>query len=428
MSQQFCLKYDLQNETIQNIMKFMCGRTDFYWEYHNGVPATKKEQLTPIKLKNHFEGGNALGFSPFMDNERIMFLGWDFDAHTNPELSEEENSNLIKQAQTDSLKVYEYLNHLGFRVILNSSGSKGRHVRLLCEGANAKAMRVYGHYIQWKILGQHDKHEVFPKQDDLNETRPYGNQMKGLMCIHPIKKGFAGVIQNGEVLSLKDSINAIIKELEKPSVYCNISESDFKRIENLMSPHPIKTTNETTDTLHFCGFIEQIATKKVLPSKGKYARHTCLDPNIQAYSYFNPNAKVQYAETQGRHSDTAFRNWESYWEDNKPVLKCGQIIGYLKNNQENSACQEGLKICQSCKYYQDYLLEGAEPKGWAKSISITKMAKRYNFEKCHLCSNPFTFRDSIGTYSCQFCGVSGGLKQFASLIFKKITERRLLER
>lgn len=415
MSQQFCLKYDLKDPTIQNLMKFMCGRIDFYWEYLNGVPFTQKQELTPIKLKNHFEGGNALGFSPFIDNERIMFLGWDFDAHTSPELSEEENNNLIKQAQEDSLKVYEYLNRQGFRVILNSSGSKGRHVRLLCEGANAKAMRVYGHYVQWKVLGQHDKHEVFPKQDNLNETRPYGNQMKGLFCLHPKKKQWVYVIQDGEILDLENSIKAVIKELEKPLVSCSVSESEFKRIENLMSPHPIKTNNEIVDTLHFCEFIEQIATKKVLPSKGKYTRHTCLDPNIQAYSYFSPEAKQKYAEVQGRHSDTAFRNWEHYWDDGKPKMKCAQIIGYLRNNQDNINCALGLECCRQCKFFKEFILKHSEPKGWANSINIKRMAERYNFLNCWFCGKPIEFNERLGWYFCS-CGNKGGLVRFAEKI------------
>lgn len=412
MNQQLSLKYDLEDKTIQNIMKFMCGRTDYYWEYFKGIPATQKKQLTPLKLQKHFEGGNALGFSPFIDNEKIMFLGWDFDAHTNDQLTEQENNNLVKQAQEDALKVYTYLKQKGFRVILNSSGSKGRHVRLYCEGANAKAMRVYGHYVQWKLLGQHNKHEVFPKQDNLSDKTPYGNQMKGLLCIHPIKKGFAGVIQNGEILDLENSIKAISTELEKSAVSCNISEADYKRIENLMSPNPIQTNGTTADSLHYCDFIEKIATKKVLPSSGKYARHTCLDPNIQAYSYFNPNAKKQYAETQGRHSDTAFRNWEAYWEDGKPVIKCGQIIGYLKNNQENESCQEGLKICKACKFYKEYLLEGVEPMGWSNSINIKRMAERYNLTSCWGCGQELEFNERLGFFSCS-CGNKGGLKMFA---------------
>jgi len=60
-----------------------------------------------------------------------------------------------------------------------------------------------------------------------------------------------------------------------------------------------------------------------------------------------------------------------------------------------------------------------EPKGWACSISITRMAKKYNLENCPACSNPLTFTEKVGRYSCDNCKlVTGGLKQFAGLILQ----------
>ena len=61
-----------------------------------------------------------------------------------------------------------------------------------------------------------------------------------------------------------------------------------------------------------------------------------------------------------------------------------------------------------------------EVRGWANSVSIVKLAKKHNFENCHICGNPFQFKDSHGMYYCKSCRYGGGLTKFASLISKKI--------
>lgn len=422
--------FNISDESLKNILKFMAGRIDFYWEYLNGVPFMAKngdlpEALTPEKLNLHFLGGNALGFSPFIDNENIMFLGWDFDAHTSEDLTKEQNDELVRIAQEDAKKVFKFLKDMGLCVVLNSSGSKGRHVRLYCEGANAKQMRVFGHYVLWKLFGDHNKHEVFPKQDNLNSERPYGNQMKGYLCVHPKKKQRANIMVNDKLLDFDESVKYIEKQLSKGMGFLQISEKDYLFIEGLMhnnysgdfDPSKFKDSGVSTK-LDYCKFIEEIATTKVLPSKNKYARHTCIDPNIQAYSYFNPEAKKRYAETQGRRSDTAFKNWEHYWKDNKPVFKCKQIIRYLENHPDNENCRLGLKCCQSCPVFKKIVEENAEPKGWACSINIKKFASKHNYTKCHICNNDFDFNEKMGWYSCKTCNFQGGLKAFAELILK----------
>lgn len=63
-----------------------------------------------------------------------------------------------------------------------------------------------------------------------------------------------------------------------------------------------------------------------------------------------------------------------------------------------------------------------EVKGWANSVSIVRLAKKHNFENCHICSNPFKFQDSHGMYYCKTCKFGGGLKKFAELIYKRINQ------
>jgi len=415
--------FNISDENLNNIMKFMCGRIDFYWEYQNGVPFMVKEKLNPEKFNLHFLGGNALGFSPFIDNDTIMFLGWDFDAHTSDELSDDENNNLIKQAQEDSMKVYEYLKSWNLAVIINSSGSKGRHVRLYCEGANAKKMRVFGHYVLLKVLGEHDKHEVFPKQDNLNEERKFGNQMKGFFCVHPKHKKRANLIAGSKVLDFNPSLKILNMALENKDNPIQINPKDYEMVEILMNGKTSIKFNsknfsfsKTDNDIHSCNFIENIATKKVLPSKGKFSRHTCIDPNIQAYSYFNPQAKLEYAKMQGRSSDTAFKNWEHYWLHGKPTLKCGQIISYLKHNIDNPNCKEGLKVCLACPYFKQFIEEKHKPRGLSNSFNISEIAKLYNLEKCPACNSKYKFKDANGLWYCELCKKGGGITKFLKII------------
>lgn len=54
--------------------------------------------------------------------------------------------------------------------------------------------------------------------------------------------------------------------------------------------------------------------------------------------------------------------------------------------------------------------------GWANSVSILKLSKKYNFENCYICGRHFKFEDSYGLYYCEYCKFGGGLNKFAKLI------------
>lgn len=59
-----------------------------------------------------------------------------------------------------------------------------------------------------------------------------------------------------------------------------------------------------------------------------------------------------------------------------------------------------------------------EPRGWACSISIEKMAEEYGLKDCSVCSKALIFTDKLGWWKCSGCGLKGGIKDFASLILK----------
>jgi hypothetical protein len=68
------------------------------------------------------------------------------------------------------------------------------------------------------------------------------------------------------------------------------------------------------------------------------------------------------------------------------------------------------------KAKQEYIESQTEPRGWANSISIVKMAKNHSYENCHVCDSQFEFNDKIGWFKCDKCNIKGGLTKFATLI------------
>lgn len=134
--------------------------------------------------------------------------------------------------------------------------------------------------------------------------------------------------------------------------------------------------------------------------------------------------------------DTKNNTWTCFRCNNKDSRGCGgasELIAVMEGIVECDAAgakcfteeqaREVIKIAR-----EKYGLTTPEPKeddlgevrGWANSVSIVKLAKKYNFENCHICNNPFRFQDSHGMYYCKTCKFGGGLTKFASLISKKI--------
>lgn len=71
------------------------------------------------------------------------------------------------------------------------------------------------------------------------------------------------------------------------------------------------------------------------------------------------------------------------------------------------------------KNKDNYFLNKKEPQGWANSISIKKLAKKYNLEVCPYCDCKLNFIERLGWWSCSNCNLKGGLNKFAALILNK---------
>ncbi len=412
---------------LHHILPFMIARDNFYWEYnHKGIPFCKKKSFGLDELKNHFIGKTTLGFSPFIDNETIMFAAIDFDAHTTDKLTEEENNQLILEAKEDSLKVYEFLRNLNLPAILNSSGSEGRHVRLCCPGARAEDMRIFMKWVLDKTLGDCDKHEVFPKQDRLEEGKPFGNQIKGFMGIHPKTGRRATIINEGKILDVQDSIKFLVElgNVNWKFDGLQMSEEDYDRIKDTNKAIKyMKKVEENKlkgyvvdDTVpKFCSFIEDVASIEVLPSAGKYNRHACIDPNIASYGIEHPETKQRYANSQGRTSNTAFDNWSKYWGEH-PVFSCFQILAYLKHNAKtNDVAKKGLKKCLSCEKFKAFMKKKFKPKGWDKCLNIRKVAEAKDILNCPQCSSKLIFYEDKSLFKCDSCKCVGGIRKLLKM-------------
>jgi len=103
------------------------------------------------------------------------------------------------------------------------------------------------------------------------------------------------------------------------------------------------------------------------------------------------------------------------------IVDCSDIS---KGCFSESQGQEIIKVARE-KYgleVPDKQQDLGEVKGWANSVSITKLAKKHNFENCHICGKPWKLQESHGMYYCPNCKFGGGLKKFAELISKKINK------
>jgi len=140
--------------------------------------------------------------------------------------------------------------------------------------------------------------------------------------------------------------------------------------------------------------------------------HTIIARNFSIYIQNRLDKQQLIAAFNKKYSGANLYCWLSSVGTNsgKYPFSCGQLIKYQYKN--NIPLQ-----CMNCKLYKDEN-EKAEPKGWACSINIKKLAERHNFTKCHICNNNFSFNEKLGFYRCNTCKYQGGLKKFVEFIAK----------
>ena len=343
----------------------------FYWTYNPKLffkyhDPSKKDlpiRLGDSEVRKHLMGETVLGLSPFMEGEydKVKYGAIDLDAHgftlgqrknlleelgDEKKVDEAEQEFLkkeLKNLKEDLPKLTNELDRLGYAYFVNSSGSAGKHIRVYGKNpTNAKVMMYFLKDLQQRILGE-ERHEVFPKQEGLNEKTPFGNQMKAVLAIHPKTGNLAGLIDDdGSVLNVGDSLLVLDTFHSRLKDAKDINFEIIKEHEKKYKK--IKFNSElllegTYDIPNYCGFFEEVACKLPLPS-GKCNRHEYLDGNAFKYLSNKPNEFKEYCEMQGR-DDSAFNNCEE-WK-----FSCDTIAKYLRNN-EGKSIQVAINICQKC--------------------------------------------------------------------------------
>ncbi len=105
-----------------------------------------------------------------------------------------------------------------------------------------------------------------------------------------------------------------------------------------------------------------------------------------------------------------------------PSELIGVMEGVISCSEAGGSCYSSDQAKQVIELARkNYGLRTPEPKeklevrGWANSVSIVNLAKKYNLENCPECMYAFTFKDKFGMYYCKTCKKGGGLTKFAAL-------------
>ncbi len=374
------------NQQMKAFIDVVVANRKYYWIYRPHSWMVKDGDsprfLGDSLIKAHLQGKEkdgfivCLGLSMFVDNYNVLYGALDFDVHgytpkqrelklkefggDEDKLNKDEDKfkeKQRKQIKEDLPKICGGLDKLNYLYYLNSSGSEGIHLRVYCnKPINARVMRYYLKDLQARLLGDSERHEVFPKQDELNENTPYGNQMKGVIAVHPKTKRIAGIIKDGEVLDRKQSLNYLIefaKKIQKAKIISfEVTEEIRKKYEKkpivLSEAERIQINDNKIP--YYCGSMEN-GEELIFP---RPMHDSGMD--IQAWLYYQdkPNKFARWKEMQGR-EDSAFNGAD------KGVWLCNVQQKYYKKNKDNEAAQKCIKACMSCPHCYNLYIPDLKP-------------------------------------------------------------------
>lgn len=281
--------------------------------------------------------------------------------------------------------------------------TKDNQLLKLALSSFGETFRVRNH-LYYKLKNWDEQKIIFWKNGDsskkenhLGELQGKGQMVVGAGSVHP----------SGEVYELKNNIP--IKEID-----LEIFKGVFSNY--IQFPPEIITADKLLEfdkskVKYGSGVYESVSeipiTFVISSNQNVCLQHGAVTP---------PNFKVY---------DNYFRcfhcnSWGGVWlaiAIKHKIVNCSQAQG--SNSLTKSQAEQVVEIAQ-----QHYGLKKVEPiiqepRGWACSINIKRMAKRHNLLNCPKCNIPFLFKEHLGFYKCKSCGDYGGLKRFALLCYVK---------
>jgi len=223
--------------------------------------------------------------------------------------------------------------------------------------------------------------------------------------------------RNGETLQLKDLWDKSINCCQQlPNEI--ILESDYKDLEKPKN----KENQEHAESILQKAGAGYIVTSHQGKSDYIYFRFKTTKPITPALRL----AIIRYMAKPSLQFDEAFFSLKYvrpvpnryHWKHSYNVEKV------LKEVQGSDLDIDALGIVEPAKPQSIKISSGSmpemkfEPRGWACSISIVRLAEKYNLKNCLVCNNHLTFTDKLGWWKCSGCGLKGGIKDFAALILQ----------
>ena len=207
------------------------NRKEFYLE---------KKQITLLNIKNHLECKEFLGVYQINKDNQIKWICFDFDKNT---IEDFENANKLRQ----------YLEEKGFHPLMENSGGGDCkvHLWIFCKQTSAS------NGLRWanstcKEAGI-TPHEIFPKQEKLDENTPYGSLVKLPLGQHLVTKNMSFFFPKEK--DTKEILNYHLSNLDTiPEIQAALSiedkKADIKAATNAVNVVTNHTGNDTLTKVH----------------------------------------------------------------------------------------------------------------------------------------------------------------------------------
>ena len=169
--------------TPQQIMKWFVHRTEvFATQQKSGAYFPTKRPITLEDIKKHLKGEITIGVYCLKTDNTVKWACIDIDG---------DETNL-KELKKEAIIIYDLFSD--FNRMLEFSGRKGYHIWVFFKQA------IQAKFAQQLVKSRLNRvglnrHEVFPKQTELNEGRKYGNLVKLPLAKHKVSGKWSEILK-----------------------------------------------------------------------------------------------------------------------------------------------------------------------------------------------------------------------------------------